>query len=232
MWASVKQSQVSSALSSTGPGGSRWKGRTTYRRRGRAARGVHADGEVVPDGRYCGARRRVRSWVRRRRGGLALGERRGSIHAHRLRARSSVEILQDGRGVNHIAGVTQTLIEPCCVVSRHVPLAAHHVVDVLAESGRARTILASAEAELRRGNKVLSRRPKLLRRLGVEQGKTYGPFVQLDELPCECIGEHKAANGVAWANQFSAGHTSHGRLYRSRRLRGDPVPHPHPRQEY
>ncbi len=37
-----------------------------------------------------------------------------------------------------------------------------------------------------------------------EEGATYGPFVQLDELPCECFGEYKAANGVTWINRLSA----------------------------
>ena len=48
------------------------------------------------------------------------------------RARQGDIFAERTGGGNHLAGVTQTLIEPGPVVSGHVPLAAHHVVDVLA----------------------------------------------------------------------------------------------------
>ena len=81
-------------------GGSRRQGQT-YRRSGCAGwSGCCGGGEVVPDGRRCGARRRRRSRVRRRRGGLALEERRAAIDAHRLSDDSptSADDFLNGRG--------------------------------------------------------------------------------------------------------------------------------------
>ena len=108
---------------------------------------------------------------------------------------------------NHLIGVPGALVEPGPVVSGHVPVAAHLVVDVITEGGRSRAINASAETELGCGNEVLSVAAapgywiaKTGRGGGNKEGATYGPLVQLHELSCECLGEHKAANGITWAN--------------------------------
>ena len=53
--------------------------------------------------------------------------------------------------------VTQAVVESVPVVSGHVPIAAHQVVDVIAQSRCIRAIFACAEAELGVGDEVLFR---------------------------------------------------------------------------
>ena len=56
----------------------------------------------------------------------------------------------------HLAGITLALLEYTRVVVRgHIPLATHHVIDVLAESRRVGSVLACAEAELIGSHEVL-----------------------------------------------------------------------------
>ena len=95
--------------------------------------------------------------------------------------------------------VTQAVVEAIPVVPGHVPIAAHHVVDVVAQSRRIRTIFTCAEAELVGGDEVLfcfrDDVSSVYLYIAIA-GATYGPFVQLLERP-ECSGEHKAADRVA-----------------------------------
>ena len=62
----------------------------------------------------------------------------------------------------YLAGVTFAGVERVrAVVARHVPVAAHRVVNVLAQSGGVRTVLADTDAELRSRDEVLRTHDKI-----------------------------------------------------------------------
>lgn len=56
----------------------------------------------------------------------------------------------------HLSGITSALIEAFIVVAGHVPIATHHIVDVLAEFGSIMSILTTAEAEFRVRHEILA----------------------------------------------------------------------------
>ena len=155
------------------------------------------------DGAAAGGRS---SRVRARRGADALEPRRGAVDTHRL-----VIIAQ--------AGLEHARV----VVGGHVPHAAHDIVDVLAERGRAGAVFASAEAELGVGHEVC-------------------PLVHLAQLT-EGTGEDETADGVAYACTITVSAQGPNRtIGRGRKRKGDTYhshpPHadltlrPRPRSEY
>jgi len=138
----------------------RLRGTRGSRRRGSRGRGARA--RIVADGRERRALRGRGRRVRGRRVRLALEECGRAVDAHGL-ARVTEAVLKDAGGV----------------IGRHVPLAAHHVVDMHAEPGRLGAVLASAEAELGVRHEV-------------------GPFVHLRKR-AECRRKHETADRVSIA---------------------------------
>jgi len=149
--------------------------RTTKNRAESCNDGHEAHGRRVEACERTASRRRLRgtragsgglglrgsaSGRRRRAGGRGDGERvanggeRRALGRGRCRVRGwgvSVTLLEGGSAVDthRISAVTSAVLEDtCAVVSGHVPVASHHVVDVVAKGGCAGSVLASAEAEL------------------------------------------------------------------------------------
>lgn len=86
------------------------------------------------------------------------------------------------RNVTYLTGVATALLEHACtVVSWHIPVAPHHIVDVLAQGGGVGSVFATTNAELVVRNEV-------------------GPFVQLLRLT-ERAREHQTANWVSWKDR-------------------------------
>lgn len=56
----------------------------------------------------------------------------------------------------HLPGITITLIEARTIVARHVPIATHLIIDVLAECWSISSILATAEAKFRIRHEILA----------------------------------------------------------------------------
>jgi len=102
-----------------------------------------------------------------------LMERRSAVHAHR---RSRVPF---------------TMVETGIIIARHVPVATHHIVDVVAERRRLGCVLATTETKLVGSNEIC-------------------PLVQLFQLARESGREDKTSNRVTIAGramgiQFSSG---------------------------
>ena len=147
------------------------RGTYTYRRGAGlgpcAATGGHGrprarcgDGEAIPDGAGGDARRRRGRWVRRRGRVLALEPGRGAVDTHRLRTYNQSVLRCDkdkvgGEGT-YLAGVALARIERAgSIVSGHVPIASHYVVDVLAECGCIRAVFTDADAKFVKRDEVL-----------------------------------------------------------------------------
>ena len=93
-----------------------------------------------------------------RRYSLALLEGGCAVDTHRLRRAREVETFerQNIETSNaHLASVAFARIKSSSVITRHVPVAAHHVVDVLAKSGSLGSILACTDAERIESHEVL-----------------------------------------------------------------------------
>jgi len=99
-----------------------------------------------------------------------------------MRGRGHRITLVEGRtsiDTHRIAGVSQTLFErPSGVVTRHVPITAHHVVNVLAQPRTLRSFFACSDTKLCGGHEVR-------------------PLVQLLQLAVvEYTGKDQATDGV------------------------------------
>ena len=57
----------------------------------------------------------------------------------------------------YLPGAPLTRVETSFIIARHVPCATHHIVDVLAERGGPRPVLASAETKLVGRDELLPR---------------------------------------------------------------------------
>jgi hypothetical protein len=55
----------------------------------------------------------------------------------------------------HLSAITVTLIEAGIIVAWHVPIAAHHIVDVLAECRSISSVLTTTEAKFRSRHEIL-----------------------------------------------------------------------------
>lgn len=139
---------------------------------------------------------------------------------------------------NHLIGVPGALVEPGPVVSGHVPVAAHLVVDVITEGGRSRAIDASAETELGCGNEVLSVAAApgywiaTTGGEGIKRGRRTVHSCSCTNCPVNALENTRPPMGLPGPIILSHAHgaVSNRRLYRSHQLRGDRVRHQHRRQ--
>ena len=77
-----------------------------------------------------------------------------TVYAHRL-AKSWYAQLRRLGDETHLPGVTGARIEAGIVITRHIPVAAHQVVNVIAECRGIGSIHATAEAKLSGRNIIL-----------------------------------------------------------------------------
>ena len=148
--------------------------RETYRARPRASArrssgsaGTGAggrDSEAIPDRARRDAGRRGRRGVGGGGRVLALEPGRGAVDTHGLRAKKHVHLSSRSqrRWRTHLAGITLTRVKRAIrVISGHVPVTTHRVVNVLAQSGGVRTVFADTDAELGSRDEVLRTHDKI-----------------------------------------------------------------------
>jgi hypothetical protein len=77
----------------------------------------------------------------------------------------------------HRPRVPLTCVKTGIIVARHVPIATHHIVNVVAERGRPGCVLATAEAKLGGSNKILPCEKYIGKLSPVKHVCTYRPLV-------------------------------------------------------
>jgi hypothetical protein len=101
-------------------------------------------------------------------------------------------------GCSYLARITEAIFKSArIIVTWHVPIATHEIVNVLAQRRGPSSIFTSSETELGRGHEVLPGQMNghQTRRVA----GTNGPLVHLLQLAIvECAGEDETSDGIAW----------------------------------
>jgi hypothetical protein len=82
-------------------------------------------------------------------------ERGPPVYTHGLRDVNRILVRGDWDHEAHRPRVPLACVKPGIIIARHVPAATHHIIDVVAETGRRGCILATTEAKLVGSDEIL-----------------------------------------------------------------------------